>query len=125
MKRKTALAMLHRLRSIAHVVDMHQLTKDPEHAMREVPRTASSPVRAMRSTTAAAQSTTATSAVMASAVSARSHQMGWPSCSTTRVFSSETRISSLATCARPESGKRSRMRCESSAMVLEIGAGLS
>ena len=45
MKRKTALGMLHRLRSIAHVVDMHQLTKDPEHAMREVPRTASSPER--------------------------------------------------------------------------------
>lgn len=45
LKRRTALAMLHRLRSIAHVVDMHQLTKDPEHAVRDVTRTASSPVR--------------------------------------------------------------------------------
>jgi hypothetical protein len=44
-KRRTALGMLHRLRSIAHVVDMHQLTKDPEHATHEVPRTASSPER--------------------------------------------------------------------------------
>ena len=45
MKRNTALSMLHRLRSIAHVVDMHQLTKDPEHAVGDLPRTASSPVR--------------------------------------------------------------------------------
>lgn len=29
IKRKVALDSLHRLRSIAHVVDMHQLTKDP------------------------------------------------------------------------------------------------
>ena len=29
-KRKRALAALYRLRSIAHIVDMHQLTKDPE-----------------------------------------------------------------------------------------------
>jgi len=47
LKRRTALRMLHRLRSIAHVVDMHQLTKDPEHAMREVNATASSPVRTL------------------------------------------------------------------------------
>lgn len=39
--------MLHRLRSIAHVVDMHQLTKDPEHALRPVATTASSPVRTL------------------------------------------------------------------------------
>lgn len=45
LKRRTALRMLHRLRSIAHVVDMHQLTKDPEHALRPVPATASSPSR--------------------------------------------------------------------------------
>ena len=47
LKRRTALRMLHRLRSIAHVVDMHQLTKDPEHAMGEVSATASSPVRTL------------------------------------------------------------------------------
>jgi hypothetical protein len=47
LKRRTALSMLHRLRSIAHVVDMHQLTKDPEHAMGEVSATASSPVRTL------------------------------------------------------------------------------
>jgi hypothetical protein len=45
LKRRTALSMLHRLRSIAHVVDMHQLTKDPEHAKRDVAPTPSSPER--------------------------------------------------------------------------------
>jgi hypothetical protein len=30
VKRRRALAALHELRSIAHVIDMHQLTKDPE-----------------------------------------------------------------------------------------------
>ena len=38
LKRRTALRMLHRLRSIAHIVDMHQLTKDPEHALHRVAR---------------------------------------------------------------------------------------
>ncbi len=33
VKRKRALAALHELRSIAHVVDMHQLTKDPEQIL--------------------------------------------------------------------------------------------
>lgn len=47
IKRRDALRMLHRLRSIAHVVDMHQLTKDPENVLRGVPATASSPVRAL------------------------------------------------------------------------------
>jgi hypothetical protein len=47
LKRRSALAMLHRLRSIAHVVDMHQLTKDPEHALRRVEATASSPKRTL------------------------------------------------------------------------------
>jgi hypothetical protein len=37
--------MLHRLRSLAHIVDMHQLTKDPGHALREIEPTASSPER--------------------------------------------------------------------------------
>jgi len=30
VKRRRALGMLHELRSLAHIVDMHQLTKDPE-----------------------------------------------------------------------------------------------
>ena len=33
IKRKTALDSLHRLRSLAHVVDMHQLTKDPAYLL--------------------------------------------------------------------------------------------
>jgi hypothetical protein len=44
-KRRNALRMLHRFRSLAHIVDMHQLTKDPEHVLHAVPSTASSPVR--------------------------------------------------------------------------------
>ena len=47
LKRRTALRMLHRLRSIAHVVDMHQLTKDPELALGGAQRTASSPSRTL------------------------------------------------------------------------------
>lgn len=38
---------LHELRSFAHVVDMHQLTKDPVSITQNVPRTASSPTRNM------------------------------------------------------------------------------
>ncbi len=45
LKRRRALRMLHRLRSVAHVVDMHQLNKDPEHVLRPVADTPSSPVR--------------------------------------------------------------------------------
>ena len=33
VKRRTALRMLHRLRSVAHVIDMHQLTKDPDQLL--------------------------------------------------------------------------------------------
>jgi hypothetical protein len=47
LKRRRALRALHQLRSIAHVVDMHQLTKDPEQLLSNPPATASSPVRAM------------------------------------------------------------------------------
>jgi hypothetical protein len=42
-KRRAALKALHRLRSIVHVVDMHQLTKDPGYTA--VTPTASSPER--------------------------------------------------------------------------------
>jgi hypothetical protein len=44
-KRRSALRMLHRLRSLAHVVDMHQLTKDPDHVLRAVDSTPASPER--------------------------------------------------------------------------------
>lgn len=44
-KRRHALRMLHHFRSLAHVVDMHQLTKDPEYVLRPVAQTASSPSR--------------------------------------------------------------------------------
>ena len=36
IKRKRALEAIHELRSIAHVIDMHQLTKDPDRVLREV-----------------------------------------------------------------------------------------
>jgi hypothetical protein len=47
VKRRRALTALHRLRSIAHIVDMHQLTKDPERLASEQPDTASSPQRTL------------------------------------------------------------------------------
>jgi hypothetical protein len=46
VKRSKALRAVHRLRSIAHVVDMHQLTKDPYHLLNDSP-TPSSPERSM------------------------------------------------------------------------------
>ena len=46
-KRRRALRMLHRLRSLAHVVDMHQLTKDPGPALGQVQPTPSSPERTL------------------------------------------------------------------------------
>jgi hypothetical protein len=46
-KRRLALASLHRLRSITHVVDMHQLTKDPATLLSEARSTASSPTRTL------------------------------------------------------------------------------
>ena len=46
-KRKSALKALHRLRSIAHVIDMHQLTKDPAYVLDNATPTPSSPKRSM------------------------------------------------------------------------------
>ena len=46
-KRSRALDYLHRLRSIAHVVDMHQLTKDPYRRALALPTTAHSPTAPM------------------------------------------------------------------------------
>jgi hypothetical protein len=45
LNRRVSLRALHRLRSIVHIVDMHQLTKDPEHILLPGPDTASSPKR--------------------------------------------------------------------------------
>jgi hypothetical protein len=47
LKRRVALRGIHELRSLAHVVDMHQLTKDPEHVLGPGPATSSSPERTM------------------------------------------------------------------------------
>jgi hypothetical protein len=47
LKRRRALRTLHQLRSLAHVVDMHQLTKDPEQLLSAPKDTPSSPTRAM------------------------------------------------------------------------------
>jgi hypothetical protein len=47
IKRRRALAAVHELRSIAHVIDMHQLTKDPERFMREWASTEHSPKQQM------------------------------------------------------------------------------
>ncbi len=47
IKRRSALAALHRLRSIAHVVDMHQLTKDPASLLTQHVQTQSSPARSL------------------------------------------------------------------------------
>jgi hypothetical protein len=44
-KRQRVLSALHTLRSLAHIVDMHQLTKDPESVATRGQATASSPER--------------------------------------------------------------------------------
>src|SRR5262249_50620223 len=46
-KRRRALRELHVFRSIAHVIDMHQLTKDPSSILSDGPSTESSPQRTM------------------------------------------------------------------------------
>lgn len=43
MRRRRILKALHELRSVAHVIDMHQLTKDPQRAAGKLIATASSP----------------------------------------------------------------------------------
>jgi len=49
IKRQRALDAIHELRSMAHVIDMHQLTKDPAHIIHQGPQTKSSPQRGMTS----------------------------------------------------------------------------
>ena len=46
-ERRTLLLLLHQLRSLAHVVDMHQLDKDPEQARADYVPTAKSPPNGM------------------------------------------------------------------------------
>ena len=47
IKRRRALGFLRELRALAHIVDMHQLTKDPATLLHPERRTPSSPPRAM------------------------------------------------------------------------------
>lgn len=47
LKRRRALAEIHVLRSLAHIIDMHQLTKDPERVGEREHDTASSPKRSL------------------------------------------------------------------------------
>ena len=47
LKRRAALKALHELRSIVHVIDMHQLTKDPGSVVSIAGKTASSPARTL------------------------------------------------------------------------------
>lgn len=49
IKRRRALRALHELRSVVHIVDMHQLTKDPERHLSESSDTESSPARTLSS----------------------------------------------------------------------------
>ncbi|MCF4119605.1 hypothetical protein L1785_01260 [Antribacter sp. KLBMP9083] len=44
LQRSSVLELLHRLRSLAHIIDMHQLTKDPERLRGSFHRTEASPV---------------------------------------------------------------------------------
>lgn len=47
IKRRRALSSIHELRSIAHVIDMHQLTKDPERVVQGWAGTENSPKQKM------------------------------------------------------------------------------
>jgi hypothetical protein len=47
LKRRAALRALHELRSIVHVIDMHQLTKDPSATVSVAGNTPSSPARTL------------------------------------------------------------------------------
>jgi len=47
IKRGRALKAIHELRALAHVIDMHQLTKDPDHLLARGKKTPSSPKRTL------------------------------------------------------------------------------
>ncbi len=46
-KRRRALVAIHELRALAHIIDMHQLTKDPERLFAPEKNTSSSPPRTL------------------------------------------------------------------------------
>lgn len=47
LRRRHALGFIRELRAVAHIVDMHQLTKDPDRLLRPTTDTASSPSRTL------------------------------------------------------------------------------
>ncbi len=47
IRRRRALSAIHELRSICHIIDMHQLTKDPERVLGKFKGTTSSPQQQM------------------------------------------------------------------------------
>lgn len=47
IKRRRCMDAIHEMRAMAHIVDMHQLTKDPERVLHDGPDTAHSPTRAL------------------------------------------------------------------------------
>ena len=47
IKRRRALKAIHELRALAHVIDMHQLTKDPERLLARRKKTPSSPQQSL------------------------------------------------------------------------------
>lgn len=49
IKRNRALKAVHELRALTHVIDIHQLTKDPEQILSKMEDTVSSPKRTMNS----------------------------------------------------------------------------
>ncbi|MDM4016793.1 hypothetical protein [Roseiconus lacunae] len=49
IKRRRAIRALHQLRALAHVIDMHQLTKDPERTLVDYQHAAHSPAEKMTS----------------------------------------------------------------------------
>lgn len=49
LKRRRALAAIHELRAIAHVIDMHQVSKDPEGLVRRGPVLSEAPAQSTKS----------------------------------------------------------------------------
>ena len=47
LRRRQALGFVRELRAVAHIVDMHQLTKDPDRLLNPVTDTESSPRRSL------------------------------------------------------------------------------
>ena len=47
LRRRQALGFIRELRAVAHIVDMHQLTKDPDRLLHAVTDTDSSPRRSL------------------------------------------------------------------------------